>query len=200
MKSISTLLVLTLFCTAAFGLNDGTPQSASPATLTQQYKNLKEDLEVINGFRMIKMFTMDRFWTVVEDSLRAKKAMYKESTAVISKQQAEIAGLNASLQKIEKEKQDLASGVDNILVFGSSFPKASVITLSIVIISGLLVLVGFLFVAGRVSYFTTRELRKLNENLYQEFDNYKRNAVEKEIKISRELQNYRNKFTEAKMA
>ena len=203
MKSMFTSLVLIVFCTTAFGLNEGTPQNASPSTpttLTQQYKYLKEDLEVINGFRMIKMYTMDRFWNIVEDTIRAKKAMYKESVAVISKQQAEIASLNASLQKIEKEKVDLASGVDNILVFGSPFPKASVITVSIVIITALLVLAGGLFVMGRMSYFTTRELRKLNESLYQEFDNYKRHAVEKEIKISRELQNYRNKLSEAKMA
>ena len=200
MKAIFTVLVLMLFCTTAFCLNEGTPQSTPPANLTQQYKNLKEDLEVINGFRMVKMYTMDRFWNVVEDSLRAKKTMQQESVAVIAKQQAEIAGLNASMQKIEKEKLELASGVENIMVWGQPFPKASVITSSLVVIIALLALAAFLFIAGRISYYTTRELRKLNESLYQEFDNYKRNAVEKEIKISRELQNYRNKFTEAKMA
>lgn len=199
MKSTSAILVLMLFCTTAFCLNEGISQSTTPANLTSQYKNLKEDLEVINGFRMIKMYTMDRFWTVVEDSLRAKKSIYQESVSVIAKQKAEIAGLNSSLVKVEKEKQDLEAGVENIFVFGKPFPKASVISVSLIIITALLVLVAFLFVAGRISYYTTRELRKLNESLYQEFDNYKRSAVEKEIKISRELQNYRNKFTEAKM-
>ncbi|HEU5290522.1 MAG TPA: hypothetical protein VFU05_07780 [Cyclobacteriaceae bacterium] len=202
MKSTSAILVLMLFCTTAFCLNEGTasgPKQPTP-TLTQQYKNLKSDLELINGFRMIKMYTMDRLWTVVEDSLRAKKAIYQESVAVIAKQKAEIAGLNSAVAKIEKEKLELESQVDNILVFGKSFSKASVISVSLIVIIALLALAGFLFVAGRVSYFTTRELRKLNENLYQEFDNYKRNAVEKEIKISRELQNYRNKFMEAKIA
>lgn len=200
MKSTSTILVLMLFYTTAFCLNQGAPQSTAPANLTSQYKNLKEDLDVINGFRMIKMYTMDRFWTVVEDSLRAKKSIYQESVSVIAKQKAEIAGLNSSLVKVEKEKRDLEAGVENVLVFGQPFPKASVISVTLIIVTALLVLVVFLFVAGRISYYTTRELRKLNESLYQEFDNYKRNAVEKEIKILRELQNYRNKLTEAKLA
>jgi hypothetical protein len=65
---------------------------------------------------------------------------------------------------------------------------------------GLLVLVGILFSVSRVSMYTTRELRKLNESVNKEFDTYKRNSVEKEIKLSRELQNHRNKLAEMKMA
>jgi hypothetical protein len=168
--------------------------------LSQQYKSLKEDLDVINGFRMVKLFTMDRFWTVVEDSLRTQKAKYGETIAVIAKQKEEIGGLNASLAKIQQENQGLKAGVDNMTVFGNEFPKTAVVSTASIIVIGLLVLAGILFAISRVAYYTTRELRKLNENMYQEFDNYKRNAVEKEIKLSRELQNYRNKFSEAKMA
>lgn len=201
MKSIPTILMLLLICTAAFGLNEGAPKSNVPAgTLPQQYKNLKADLEIIDGYRMIKMYTMDRFWTVVEDSLLTQKSKYKESIAVIAKQKTEIAGLNSSLKKVEGEKQELVAGVESIIVFGKSFSKAAVVSVSTIVIIGLLVLAGFLFSLSRVSFYTTRELRKLNESIYQEFDTYKRNAVEKEIKLSRELQNYRNKFAEAKMA
>ena len=105
MKAIHTVLVLMLFCTTAFTFGQGTPQAtpqnAGPVSLTQQYKNLKEDLDVINGFRMVKLYTMDRFWNVVEDSLRAKKSMYQETVAVIAKQKTEIAGLNANLEKLD---------------------------------------------------------------------------------------------------
>jgi cell division protein FtsB len=206
MKSTYAIIVLLLFCTTAFCLNEGTPQTTPlvkntpPGTLSQQYKGLKEDLEVINGFRMVKMYTMDRFWAVVEDSLRSQKAKYGETIAVIAKQKEEIGGLNASLTKIQQENEGLKAGVESMIVFGKEFPKTAVISTASIIVIGLLVLAGILFAIGRVSYYTTRELRKLNESMYQEFDNYKRNAVEKEIKLSRELQNYRNKFSEAKMA
>jgi len=201
MKSIPMILVMMLFCTAAFCLNEGSPKSTTPAgSLPQQYKNLKADLDIIDGYRMIKMYTMDRFWTVVEDSLRTQKSKYKESIATIANQKAEIAGLKSSLKKTENDKLGLETRVDGMIVFGKVFPKAAVISVSVVIIIGLVLLAGILSSISRVSFYTTRELRKLNENIYLEFDTYKRNAVEKEIKLSRELQNYRNKFAEAKMA
>jgi len=201
MRSLLPTLVLMLLCATAFGLNE-TPPTSNPQnpTLQQQYKNLKSDLEIVDGFRMIKMYTMDRFWTIVEDSLRTQKLKHTESVAVISKQQAEIKSLHASLLKIENEKQSLTAGVDNMIVFGKTFPKTAVISVSTIIIVGLLVLSGLLFSISRVSFYTSRELRKLNESLYQEFDNYKRNAVEKDIKLSRELQNYRNRIAEFKTA
>src|SRR5688572_24939744 len=102
MRSLLPTLVLMLLCATAFGLNEK-PKTNIPqnATLQQQYKNLKSDLEIIDGYRMIKMYTMDRFWTIVEDSLRAQKLKNSASIAVISKQQAEIKSLNASLLKTE---------------------------------------------------------------------------------------------------
>ena len=201
MRSLLPTLAIILLCGTVFSQNV-TPKTSIPqnATLPQQYKNLKADLEIIDGYRMIKMYTMDRFWTIVEDSLRAQKLKNSASMAVIAKQEAKIKSLNSSLLKTENEKQSLTAGVDNMIVFGKTFPKTAVISVSIIIIIGLLVLSGLLFSISRVSFFTSRELRKLNESLYQEFDNYKRNAVEKDIKLSRELQNYRNKFAEAKMA
>ena len=77
MKSTSAIFVLMLFCTTAFCANEGVPAGTPPGNLTQQYKNLKGDMEVINGVRMVKMYTMDRFWTVVEDSLKAQKSNSK---------------------------------------------------------------------------------------------------------------------------
>jgi hypothetical protein len=119
---------------------------------------------------------------------------------VIAQHKKEAEALQLSLNKIEKEKEGLQAGVDNIIVFGKPYSKAGFITVVSIVGAGLLVLCGVLFSIGRVSLYTTRELRKLNENMYQEFDTYKRNAVEKEIKLSRELQNHRNKLAELKLA
>jgi len=197
--TLLTLLMIT-FCLQAFGLNEPTPPNSVPLTLQQQYKNLKADLEIIDGYRMIKMFTMDRFWTVLEDSLQTQKNKIRESASLIARQKKETAVLQASIKKIESENENLKAGVDNLIVFGEPISKAGFITVVSSVILGLLVLCGILFSISRVSLYTTREMRKLNESLYQEFDTYKRHAVEKEIKISRELQNHRNKLAELKMA
>lgn len=199
MKHTFLAFLLMASFSQAFSLNEQPSGTQVPNTLGQQYKSLKSDLEVIEGFRMIKMYTMDKFWTSVEDSLQGQRAKITDLATQIAKQKDDIAALNASLTKIENEKQSLASGVDNLIILGKPYSKAGFITLVSSVMVGLLVLVGILFSVSRVSMYTTRELRKLNESIYQEFDTYKRNSVEKEIKLSRELQNHRNKLAELKM-
>jgi hypothetical protein len=201
MKQVLIALLLNMSFTSAFSLNETTPPVvAQPNTLQQQYKNLKSDLEIVNGFRMIKMYTMDKFWTVVEDSLNAKKSKINESAVLIANQKEELRALKLSVVKIEEEKKALVAGVESIIVLGRQYSKTDFITVVSFVIVGLLVLAGVLFSASRISYQATRELKKLNESLNQEFDRYKHNAIEKEIKLSRELQNHRNKLADLKMA
>jgi hypothetical protein len=201
-------IILTLLAAMLYlpNLSAQSAQQAAPAfdpsvnTLRDQYKNLKSDLDVINGFRMVKLYTMDKFWNVVEDSLRTQRTKFRESTAIVANQKTEIASLNTTIQKLEGEKEVLSTKVDNMIVFGMAFSKGGVVTTASVIVLVLVAVSVALFVISRSAYNTSRELRKLNESMYQEFDTYKRHAVEKEIKISRELQNHRNKLAELKIA
>ncbi|MFZ2904646.1 MAG: hypothetical protein WAZ98_00455 [Cyclobacteriaceae bacterium] len=195
MKSKILIILLLALSTHSFS-NEAIPPSGS--SLHDQYKYLKSDLEIIDGYRMIKMYTMDKFWTVVTDSLTTQKLKLRESAALLAKLQQEIKTLEGSVTTIKNENQELQAGVDSILLFGRTFSKAGVISGFLLVILGLAIVSGILFSIGRVSIHTARELRKLNENLYQEFDTYKRHAVEKEIKLSRELQNHRNKLVELK--
>lgn len=200
MKYIFLGLLLIVNSSPIFCLNEITPIGPVPNALQQQYKNLKTDLEIVDGFRIIKMYTMDRFWIIVEDSLRMQKSKLRESATLIAKQKQDIHGLNTSLSRVENEKHSLTAGVDSLIVFGKPYSKAGFMIAVSFVMLGLAVLAGILFSISRVSLYTTHELRKLNESMYQEFDIYKRNAVEKEIKLARELQNYRNKLAELKMA
>lgn len=199
MKHIHILLLVTLSLPSLFAQND-TEKVVTQVSLQEQYKALKSELEVIDGVRMIKVYEMDRVWKVVIDSMQEQKSKVRELAGKIEGQQKEILALNNSIKKLESEKETLAARVDNILVFGKAYSKAGFVIVISFVILGLLVLTGILFAVGRTALNTSRELRKLNENLYQEFDTYKRHAVEKEIKISRELQNHRNKLAELKMA
>lgn len=198
------ITLLTIFCVSTTWAQTS-PSSvpaapATPTTLQAQYKYLKTDLELINGFRMIKMYTMDRFWNIVTDTIQVQKAKTKELAKTLITQQQEIANLNVSVNKLQEEKQLLETKVDNMIVFGNAYAKSGVVTVGLFVMLGLLVLSGFLFIMSRSALNTSRELRKLNESMYQEFDSYKRNSVEKEVKILRELQNYRNKLAELKIA
>lgn len=196
------ILLLTISFVPAFCVNEPPQVTPTPATLTlqDQYNNLKGDLEVIDGFRMIKMYTMDKFWVSVMDSLRAQQAKLQETTVTITNLQGEIKALQSTVSKVNGEKESLAAQVEGILVFGKTYSKTGFVTVATAVTIGLLVLAGVLFSFGRVSYFTAREQRKLNESIYQEFEAYKHQAVEKQIKLARELQDFRNRMASLKTA
>lgn len=195
---LSIICLLTFF--PVFGNTENTEPSQGKQTLQEQYVGLKSEQEVIDGYRMVKLYVMDQFWKTVQDSLQAQRASVRTSALLSASQAKEIESLKASLAKIEKSKEELIVGVDNIVVMGKAYPKAGFITVISFVILGLVVLSVLLFVASRASLITTRELRKLNETMYNEFEVYKHQAVEKQIKLSRELQDYRNRMADLRIS
>jgi|APTNR8051073442_1049403.scaffolds.fasta_scaffold00005_375 hypothetical protein len=191
---LSIVCLLTIY--SAFGNTENAELPQGKQTLQEQYVGLKSEQEVIDGYRMVKLYVMDQFWKTVQDSLQAQRASMRASVLLSASQAKEIESLKASLAKVEKSKEELIVGVDNIVVMGKAYPKAGFITVVSFVILGLVVLSVLLFVASRASLITTRELRKLNETMYNEFEVYKHQAVEKQIKLSRELQDYRNRMAD----
>jgi hypothetical protein len=191
---LSFVCLLTFF--SAFGNTENTEPPQGKQTLQEQYVGLKSEQEVIDGYRMVKLFVMDQFWKTVQDSLQAQRASVRASVTLSASQAREIESLKASLAQVEKSKAELIVGVDNIVVMGKAYPKDGFITVVSFVFLGLVVLAVLLFVASRASLITTRELRKLNETMYNEFEVYKHQAVEKQIKLSRELQDYRNRMAD----
>jgi hypothetical protein len=193
-----------LICLVAFfsGSVAQTPQPVptGPQTLRQQYATLKSDLDVINGFRMVKLYEMDQLWRVIEDSLKTKRAAINQGLAIAREQTIEIENLKTQVVKTESEKQELVSGVANINVFGMSFSKAGFVTFVTCLVAGLIVLAGVLFVISKMAYKASRDSKKVSDEVYKEFEDYKHVAVEKSIKLSRELQSLKNRMAELKIA
>lgn len=199
MRSCVALICLVAIFSGSFAQNPQ-PVPTGPQTLRQQYATLKSDLDVINGFRMVKLFEMDQLWRVVEDSLKTKRAAINQGLAVAKQQAAEIENLKAQVAKTETDKQDLTGKVANINVFGMSVSKAGFVTFATSLVVGLIILAGILFVISRMAFKASRESKKVSDEVYKEFEDYKHVAVEKNIKLSRELQSLKNRMAELKIA
>lgn len=81
-----------------------------------------------------------------------------------------------------------------------SFSKGGFVTFMTFLVIGLVVLAGVLFVISRMAFKSSRESKKLSDEVYKEFEDYKHVAVEKSIKLSRELQSLKNRMAELKIA
>jgi DNA repair exonuclease SbcCD ATPase subunit len=171
---------------------------ATPKTLNEQYKDLSADCEIIGSVRMMKLYKMDQLWKSVKDSLTKKQVDISQLYASAAQKDIEIASLKTSLNKSSAEKEALQQGVDNLVVFGTQYSKVGFITVMLIVMVGLLTLAIVLFMMYRVAFGNAHEFRKTNEEMNKEYEDYKHHAVEKQIKLSRELQDYRNRMAELK--
>ncbi|HET9053624.1 MAG TPA: hypothetical protein VFM90_05595, partial [Cyclobacteriaceae bacterium] len=162
MRLCVVLLCLVAFYSVSVGQNPQPP--AGQQTLRQQYATLKSDLEVINGFRMVKLYEMDQLWRVIEDSLKTNREAIARGLATVQQQTAEIDALKAQVAITESEKQELVSDVASINVFGMSFSKTGFVVFATCLVVGLLVLAGILFVISKMAYKASRESKKVSDD------------------------------------
>ncbi|MFN3840344.1 MAG: hypothetical protein ACK4RF_06520 [Cyclobacteriaceae bacterium] len=168
--------------------------------LSQQYQNLLTNAEVIEGYRMVKVFEVDRLWKAVTDSLKEVRTSVSVIKGTNASFQNTIKTLEDKLAQNEKVNEDLLFAGKHISVLGFEFRKPFFITMAFSTVGVLLVVVGGLLYFVKVSYSTSSESRKLYEELCREFDQYRHNAIEKQIKLSREIQDYRNRQMELRSA
>lgn len=199
MKSINLLLCLLAFTTAFAREGAESPAlPATPKTLSEQYRALSADCELIDGVRMMKLYKMDQLWKTVRDSIIQKQVNISQLQTTAAQKDVEIASLKASLNKSVAEKEALQQGVDNLIVFGNAYSKAGFITGVTIIMVALMAFVVMIFMMYRVAFRNAHELKNANGTLTKEFDEHKHQSIEKQIKLSRELQNYRNRLEELK--
>jgi hypothetical protein len=195
MKGILPVLVLILAVQSGFGFNEAVPQKQS---LNQQYQNLSSTCETQEGFRMMKLYKMDQFWKVVQDSLQAQRASVANAKTSVEEKAREIASLKA-LQKASKEQvAQLETEVGSLILFGREYSKGAFVMLAGMTVLLLSLLSTFLVIVSRSAYKSYTEEKNLHESVFNEFENYKHAAIEKQMKLCSELQDYRNRFNEMK--
>jgi len=186
----------------AFGVvahaND--PIKTSGNHLQQQYQSLVANAEVIEGYRMVKVYELDRLWRAIADSLENAKAAVTDATAAKVSLQGKIKTLETALEDKAAAYDKLIYAGEHIAFLGKDFKKSSFKTLVVVVLAIVLSCMVVLVVMGKANYKACREARKLYDDLYAEFDQYRHGAVERQIKLSRELQDYRNRIMEVRSA
>jgi len=171
--------------------NESTDQS-----LNGQYQNLVENSESFNEYKVIKKKVLSDFWRVVSDSTSKSRAAQKSSLETIKAKEAQIEELNAT---IEVKDVELASGEEekaSITVLGASINKSAYAVVSVILPIVLLGLIGLLLVKFKTNAYTTNTAVKNLEQTEAEYEEYKKKALETQMKLKRELQTERNKISE----
>src|SRR5690606_17514558 len=175
-----------------------------PGQETETDNSLKgqfEELERISGnyrsngirYEVVKLTDLYAVKNNIFDSLKTYGKAIKDLSATIESNEAEIGTLNSKLQQTTDKLANVTEEKDSISFFGALIGKGTYNFILWSIIFGLLLLLLFFIYRFRNSNALTQQAKTALEELEEEYENHRRNALEREQKISRQLQDELNK-------
>jgi len=196
---MSRLIAATLFLMLSGTLLADDPGQQKP-DLAQQIQTIREQSQFIEPFRMVKAYQVENFWKAVQDTLREKDEALAAVQNRIAGFEGEITKLRTTIDQKEGSVQEMEFAATHIAFLGADIEKGKFKWIVGATFLAMLTLTAIAFLAFRISLRSSVETRNLYDEVSREFDTYKRNTVEKEVKLYRELQDYRNRIMELRSA
>lgn len=188
-----------IFCFLIFFVDTHAQKSAealepTDMSLQERFNIMRDKSESYSEYKVIRTYVLDGMWKIAMDSLRAQKSALSEAHGTISRLENEIASANVTMKNKDEAVAGMEHDSSHISVLGIDFLKSVFISTVGVIILGLIVLLGLLVARVKWVQSSMREKIENADALSHEFEEYKRNALDKQMKLSRELQDERNKL------
>ncbi|MEL7001694.1 MAG: hypothetical protein AAFN93_03055 [Bacteroidota bacterium] len=174
--------------------------SVKSQTLQEQYNTLKENSENYKVYKVIKRTELEQFWSIVQDSIQTSEGELIEANQQITAHQTSIAQLNSNIEKQQAEIGGLQFDTNHIQVLGIDFSKDSYIIINFTVIVGLVIALGLLYYRFKHDHKVAKSKVAAYQKLDAEFEDYKKNSLEKQMKLRRELQTERNRIDEIRSA
>lgn len=162
-------------------------------SLTGQFSSLIEQSNNWQNYKVVDYAKLNQYQRNVLDSLQNVKSKVTSQAQQIEKQFEEINTLNGNISQLQSELQDAKNQNDSVNLFGFLLSKS---TYSILMWGLVVILAFFLFIYvyrfSNGNKVTQKALQDLNE-LQEEYENYRKSAIEREQKVRRQLQDEINK-------
>jgi len=191
------ILVCILFCLGngiLFAQAVTPAKSTKPMTLKERYQDLKANTETFNEYKVIKEYQLDREWKIFNDSIQSARDALRSSRADVTRLEGELKHTQDFLRQKEESIAPLELAGTHINFVGIDFAKGLFITIVLLIIGGLAFLVGVVALRMKNIQSSLNDRVSVINDLNHEFEEYRHKALEKQTKLSRELQNERNKL------
>jgi septal ring factor EnvC (AmiA/AmiB activator) len=207
MKGLKTLLiVLALF---AFNLHNAQDQAATTQELSLDKGSINSQFDYIykksgnyradgKRYEVVRIISLDKLRKNVLDSLNASNKKAAELNATISGHEATIASLNKKLDETTKKLSAVTEEKDSMSLLGMLVSKITYNIILWTIITGLLLLFLLFVYKFRRSNTLTQEAKTALSEVEVEYEDHRRRALEREQKISRQLQDEINKYKKSK--
>lgn len=175
---------------------DQKPEDVSRPTLEERYQMMKSKSQTFQDYKVIKENVLDGVWKIMSDSIRTNKARLMEARGTISLMEQEIKNARLATNQNAALMEAMEYDGTHISIAGISSLKGIFVGTVVIFVLSLLILIAMLVGKLKLMYASAREKINLIDATSLEFEDYKRKSLDRQTKLSRELQNERNKLVE----
>ena len=199
MNFFKTLLLTTF--TLCFVLNTNAQEentqeeklSLNEGTIDNQFEYVIQKSNNYQDYKVVKKVWLYALKAHTIDSLKAIQKKLDDTQTIVDSQVLEISELKTNLSTTKTTLEETNEEKDNMALFGIQMSKGNYNMLMWSIIGGLLALLILFIVKFKNSNSITKQAKKTLAETEEEFEEHRRNALEREQKVRRQLQDEINK-------
>jgi len=155
--------------------------------LENQYQVFKENLNFWNGNYFLNGTQLEDFYGALSDTISGLEQQVSQGLAKIDEQKQELKAKQALIDETQHKLDESKKLQDSITVLGLNINKTVYSTFMYLFILGVLVLAGFIYLLYKRGHKVTRETKKEFEELKAEYEEHKKQALDRYTKINMEL-------------
>ncbi len=159
-----------------------------------RFASMKSGSQTFQDYKVIKEYVLDGVWKIISDSIKAQDRRLQNAQIRIDSLKSDLAAAHQANELQKASMEEIIFDSTHIHVLGIPFTKSAFIILSLVVVIGLGLLIFTLWGRLKLIQGAIKEKTLIADTISNEFDEYKKKALEKQTKLSRELQNERNKL------
>lgn len=164
--------------------------------LKDRYQVMKSGSQTYEDYKVIKEYILDGFWKITLDSVNKQQASINDLESRITALEGELLASQKAIKEQQASVEEIVYDSKHISVIGIPFGKGAFLILTAIVVGALAIVIVTIMGRMKIARATMKEKELIAHTLTQEFDEYKKKALEKQTKLSRELQNERNKLFE----
>lgn len=149
-------------------------------------------------YEVVRVLSLDKLRKNVLDTLKVYAQKENDLKATIAGHETTITSLNEKLDETTKNLAGVTEEKDSMSFLGMLVSKGTYNSILWTIIMGLLGLLLFFIYKFRRSNILTQEAKTSLAEVEEEYEDHRRRALEREQRISRQLQDEINKYKKAK--
>jgi chromosome segregation ATPase len=188
-QSVSWIVICFSIITSA----KGQETAATSNSINNQFDYILEKSESYKDLKVVKNQWIQNLKSEVLGSISKIESELNRSRTALEQQSMQLKSLKAKLDKANSELQEYTNSGPSITFLGIQFNKSFFNGLLSFILLGSIVCVAFFAYQIKNMRFQKNHSKSVLDELEQEYQEYKRKAIEREQKISRQLQDELNK-------